>query len=181
MTVRIFTRRTLLAGAAGLLALSRVSAARADALDNFSLTDGKPPVPDIQFTTYAGELQKLSDYRGKILLLNAWATWCGPCINEMPDLNKVQEKLGGRDFQVLPVSMDRNGPATVDLFYREHNLKHLPILMDYRSQIATKLRPAGLPFTLLIDHDGTELGRALGEVFWSRAEGIELLKKFIDA
>lgn len=174
-----FTRRMVLAGAAGLLALSRASAARANALDNFSLTEGKPPVPNIQFTNAKGDLLNLTDYRGKVILLNAWATWCGPCINEMPGLDKTQGLLGGDDFQVVPVSMDRNGPLTVDLFFREHNLKNLPILLEHKSQIAINLKPQGLPFTLLIDREGNEIGRALGEVFWNAPEGIELLKKYL--
>lgn len=179
MIGKSFTRRRLLAGAAGLTAFSRVSAARADALLNFSLTAGKPPVPDIEFRNREDNLKKLSDYRGKIVLFNAWATWCGPCINEMPALDAVQKKLGGDDFQVVPVSMDRGGPLTVDLFYREYNLKNLPILVEHEAQIARRLKPRGLPFTLLIDREGNELGRALGEVFWDEPEGIEMLKRYI--
>lgn len=176
-----FTRRRMLAGAAGLVALSRASAARADALDNFNLTGDKPPVPDIEFTNQGDDILKLSDYRGKVLLLNAWATWCGPCIKEMPSLDTVQKRLGGDEFQVLPISMDREGWVKIDLFYRENNLRNLPILLEYKAQIARVLKPRGLPFTLLIDRDGTELGRALGEVFWDAPEGISLLKTFIEA
>jgi len=178
MSFRI-TRRTVLAGAAGLWAMAQAPAARADALENFSLSAEKPPVPDINFTNRVGDMQKLSDYRGKVVLFNAWATWCGPCINEMPSLDKVQKELGGDDFQVVPVSMDRTGVLTVDLFYRENNLKNLPILVEHQSSIARVLRPRGLPFTLLIDREGNELGRALGEVFWDQPEGIAMLKRFI--
>ncbi len=174
-----FTRRTMLAGAAGLAAFSRASAAKADALVNFSLTDGKPPVPDIEFRDGEDKLLKFSDYRGKIVLFNAWATWCGPCINEMPSLDAVQKRLGGSNFQVLPISMDRTGQLTVDMFYRENNLKNLPILIEHQASIARYIKPRGLPFTLLMDREGNELGRALGEVFWDQPEGIELLKRFI--
>lgn len=177
--MKLFSRRAILAGAAGLAALARTSAARADALDNFSLTPGNPPVPDIQFRDPDGTIRNLSDYRGRVVLFNAWATWCGPCINEMPALDETQAQLGGSDFQVLPVSMDRGGAMTVDLFYRAHNLKNLPILVDHQAQIARLLKPRGLPFTLLIDREGNEIGRALGEVFWSAPEGLRFLKRYI--
>lgn len=179
MSFRQFTRRSILAGATGLWAMAQAPAARADALDNFSLSEGNPPVPDIAFTNRLGGMQKLSDYRGKVVLFNAWATWCGPCINEMPSLDKAQKELGGDDFQVVPVSMDRTGVLTVELFYRENNLRNLPILVEHQSSIARELRPRGLPFTLLIDRDGNELGRALGEVFWDQPEGLALLRRFI--
>lgn len=163
------------------MALAQTRAAKASALDNFSLTEGKPPVPDIQFRNPDGDVLNLSDYRGKVLLFNAWATWCGPCINEMPGLNIAQKQLGSDDFQVLPVSMDRAGVQTIDLFYREHALRNLPILLEHRASIGVKMRPRGLPFTILIDRDGREIGRALGEVFWNAPEGMALLKKYISA
>lgn len=180
MTVKAISRRMMLAGAAGLWALAHAPAAKAGALDNFSLSPEKPPVPDVNFKDEDGRIHALSDYRGRIVLLNAWATWCGPCVSEMPGLNGVQRKLGGESFQVLPISMDRGGPLTVDLFMREHALRHLPILLDYRGQISTKLRPLGLPFTVLIDRDGYEIGRGLGEVQWDTEEGLSLLKAYIE-
>ena len=177
--LRHFTRRGMLAGAAGLLALTHAQAAKADALANFSLTAHKPPVPNIHFTNPQGELKSLADYRGKTVLFNAWATWCGPCIKEMPALDAAAKELGSEAFAVLPVSMDRDGALKVDLFYREYNLKNLPILIEHEAEISRLLKPRGLPFTLLIDRDGNEIGRALGEVFWNATESIGLLKQYI--
>lgn len=175
------TRRKMLAGTAGLLALAQTHRAKASALDNFSLTAEKPPVPDIQFRNATGDVLNLSDYRGKVLLLNAWATWCGPCIHEMPGLDTAQAQLAGDDFQVLPISMDRGGVQTVDLFYRAQALRHLPILLEHRASIAVHMKPRGLPFTLLIDREGNEIGRALGEVYWNAPESLALLRQYISA
>ena len=123
-------------------------------------------LPEIKFQDADGRERTLADWRGKIVLLNLWATWCLPCRKEMPALDRLQATLGSDQFQVVAISVDRTGLAGAKKFLEETNTPNLALFADPSARLASSLRAAGLPATLLIDREGRELGRLLGPAEW---------------
>lgn len=112
----------------------------------------------------------LTRFRGKVILLNFWATWCGPCRIEMPSLNRLQGALGGKRFMVVALSVDRFGAARVLPFLKENKLKNLGVFLDPRSHNYRAFGVPGLPMSFLIDHRGQVVGYLKGHAEWdSRA------------
>jgi len=116
-----------------------------------------------------------------VILLNVWATWCVPCRKEMPTLDRLQAKLGGDDFIVIPLSIDRGGAAAVKRFYQEIGIKKLRIYVDSSSHASHGLGVPGVPTTLLIDREGREVARKLGEAEWDGSAMVSLIQQTIDA
>lgn len=139
------------------------------------------PVPPVDFVDGEGKPRTLADFKGKVVLLNVWATWCGPCREEMPTLDRLQAQLGGSDFQVLALSVDHAGAQVVRDFYAEIGIQHLELYIDENAQANSRLTAFGLPVTLLLDRQGRELGRKLGAAAWDSPEVIEYLQKVIAA
>ncbi|OAP35196.1 redoxin [Sinorhizobium glycinis] len=147
---------------------------------NFVLHAAPVAVPELQFTDGEGQPRSLADFRGKVVLLNLWATWCLPCREEMPTLDRLQATLGGDKFQVLALSIDRGGVETVKKFYDEIGIQHLAIHVDTSSQVGFALATAGLPTTLLIDAESRELGRLIGPAKWDAPEMVTFLKSIVE-
>lgn len=135
-----------------------------------SLHDTPQAVPEIRFKDGDGRPLNLADFRGKVVLLNIWATWCGPCREEMPTLDRLQAKLGGPDFQVVALSIDRAGLGVVSEFYDEIGIKHLAKYIDESGKASRQLNAVGLPTTLLIDREGREIARHVGPAEWDTPE-----------
>ena len=133
-------------------------------------------VPDLRFHDAAGTTRTLVDWRGKVVLLNVWATWCSPCRKEMPALDRLQQKLGGTEFEVVALSIDRGGAADVRRFYEEIGVRALAIYVDPESEATAKLRTLGVPTTLLIDRAGRELWRKTGAAEWDSDDIVEELR-----
>ena len=137
------------------------------------------PVPAIGFTDPEGGTHALADYKGKVVLLNFWATWCAPCREEMPSLDALQSELGGEDFTVVPIATGRNAPEKIDKFYTETGLRNLPVLLDPRQQLARAMGVVGLPVTVLIDRDGNEVARLLGEADWTSEPAKAVIRQLV--
>ena len=146
---------------------------------NFVLLDKPNPVTEINFDDGDGHARKLADFRSKVLLLNIWATWCVPCRKEMPALDRLQANLGGDDFEVVPVSIDRGGLETIRKFYSEIGISNLGMYVDTSGQVLRQVGALGLPTTLLIDRTGREIGRVVGPAEWDAPEIAEFLKPVI--
>ena len=144
------------------------------------LHDTPQSIENINFQDETGQSLQLSDWRGKIVLLNVWATWCGPCREEMPTLDRLQEKLGGDQFDVLALSIDRGGVGIVRDFYDEIGLQHLQIWIDPTTKASRAMKVFGLPTTLLIGPDGKELGRKIGPAEWDAPNAINFFEKIIN-
>ncbi|MFW7342310.1 TlpA disulfide reductase family protein [Pollutimonas sp. H1-120] len=122
-------------------------------------------LPAISFQNEAGKTISLADFRGRVVLLNIWATWCPPCREEMPSLDRLNAKRGGTTFEVVALSIDRDS-ALVKPFYQEFDIQTLHGYFDPTSQVSNILRAPGVPTTLLIDREGREIGRAMGPAAW---------------
>ena len=134
------------------------------------------PLPDLAFEDAKGGERALADFRGKIVLLNIWATWCVPCREEMPALDRLQQKLGGQGFEVLALSIDAGGVPAVKRFYEEIGIRSLAIYVDRTARATESLRAVGVPTTLLIDRQGREIGRRSGAALWDGPEAIRMIQ-----
>ncbi|RUU00042.1 TlpA family protein disulfide reductase [Mesorhizobium sp. USDA-HM6] len=166
---------------AGVLLLVTPPAAAGGPPSDFAVSEPPATLPEISFTDGAGRHQTLADYSGKVVLLNIWATWCAPCRKEMPTLDRLQAKLGGPDFEVVALSMDRGGPELVKKFFAETGVKHLTLNIDTSARAMFTLGAVGLPMTLLIDRDGKEIGRLIGPAEWDSPEMMEFIRGHIAA
>ena len=137
---------------------------------NFVLLDKPNPVAEITFNDAEGHVRKLAEFRGKVVLVNVWATWCIPCRKEMPALDRMQASLGGADFEVVPVSIDRGGLEVIRKFYNEIGIRNLAMYVDPSGQVLHQVRALGLPTTVLIDRVGREIGRVIGPAEWDTPE-----------
>ena len=133
-------------------------------------------VPDLRFADGAGAPRSLADFRGRVILLNLWATWCVPCREEMPALDRLQAALGGPEFEVLALSLDQAGVVAVRKFYQEINLRALDIYVDQNGDALRKLGSVGVPLTILIDRDGRELWRVLGPREWDQPAEVDRIR-----
>jgi thiol-disulfide isomerase/thioredoxin len=133
-------------------------------------------VADLRFQDADGKAHSLSDFHGKVVLLNLWATWCAPCRKEMPALDRLQQALGGPDFEVVALSLDNGGPAVVRQFYDQIGIRALGIYVDSAMEATGKLRALGVPTTLLLDREGRERWRKTGPAEWDSPEIIESLR-----
>lgn len=136
---------------------------------------------DIAFAAAKGAPKSLSDWRGKVVLLNIWATWCVPCREEMPMLDKLQAELGGNDFDVVAVNIDRGGGDKPAKFLAETGATHLQLYTDPSGKLFSVVKAVGMPTTLLIDRDGKEVGRLVGPADWGSPEALALVKAAIAA
>jgi thiol-disulfide isomerase/thioredoxin len=162
-----------LALAGTVLALLAVPA-RADGIGSpGELIETQParPVPELTLTDLdKEEPTNLDAYRGKPLIVNLWATWCGPCVKEMPSLEKLAADFKDQGVAVIAISEDRGGKFVVDPFLKKHDIAGLPIYLDKTMSTGKALKGSTiLPMTILIDADGNEVARVLGDRDWDSA------------
>ena len=136
-------------------------------------------LPDLAFADASGAPKKLSDFRGKTVLLNLWATWCVPCRKEMPALDGLQTKLGGKDFEVVAVNIDTRDPDKPKNFLKEANLTRLGYFSDQKAKVFQDLknigRALGMPTSVLIDGQGCEIATIAGPAEWASDDAIKLI------
>lgn len=134
------------------------------------------PIPEFKFEDGNGAVKTLADWKGKVVLLNLWATWCAPCRKEMPDLDRLQKELGGPDFEVVALSLDREGAPVARKFLESTKVETLKLYIESTSKSIGVLRAAGLPTTILIDREGREIGRLFGPAEWNSADAKRLIQ-----
>jgi thiol-disulfide isomerase/thioredoxin len=161
-------------------AVPPATAAPAERGFTFTALEAPRELPELRFVNGDGRGMTLVEFEGRTVLLNIWATWCVPCREEMPALDRLQAKLGGADFQVVPLSIDREGLPAVKAFYEELGLEALAIYVDQSGKAGRKLNALGIPTTLLLDRKGRELGRTVGPAEWDSDEIVGFLRSVID-
>ena len=146
-----------------------------------ALTMASAPLrlPDVTFEDAQGKPKKLSDWRGRTVLLNLWATWCVPCRKEMPALESLQARLGGPDFEVVAVNIDTRDPEKPKNFLKEANLNRLAYFTDQNAKIFQDLkgigRALGMPTSVLVDRQGCEIGTIAGPAEWGSDDAVKLI------
>jgi thiol-disulfide isomerase/thioredoxin len=138
-------------------------------------------LPPLTFTDADGKPVSLADFSGKIVLLNIWATWCVPCREEMPALDKLDTKLGGNDFQVVAVNIDKGGADKAAAFLKETGVTHLALYTDPSGKLFATLKAVGMPTTLIIDRNGREIARLVGPADWASPEAVKVIEAAIAA
>lgn len=139
------------------------------------------PAREVKMATLAPFLDErggrltLEKFRGKVVVLNMWATWCGPCIHEMPTLDRLQQQLKDVDVVVLALSIDSGGAPAVRAFFDEHGIENLEVYVDPTMQAQPGFNVIGLPTTILIDKDGRERGRIVGPAVWDDSRAADLV------
>src|SRR5882672_9580161 len=137
-------------------------------------------LPDLAFDDSDGKPRKLSEWRGKTVLVNLWATWCVPCRKEMPALDSLQTKLGGRDFEVVAINIDTRDPEKPKNFLKEANLTRLGYFTDSKAKVFQDLKSIGkalgMPTSILVDGQGCEIANLAGPAEWASDDAIKLIK-----
>ena len=164
-------------------ALGAADEGAADMTDRTKLGEFVPssqpyPAPAISLADTTGQSVELSELHGKLVIVNMWATWCGPCLREMPSLERLQSRLGER-IAVLAVSEDRGGNKTVEPFIAKLGLKSVKIYIDPKSEVGHAFGVRGLPTSFLIDREGKVLGRVEGAAEWDSPKILGVLEPLL--
>jgi thiol-disulfide isomerase/thioredoxin len=156
-------------------------AAVPDALAKYEASEAAQPDSGVAFLQDGEREVTLSEWRGKGIVMNFWATWCAPCVAEMPALDALRADLAEHGIDVLAVSTDFGGADAVRAFYAGNGIEHLPVLTDARSRMAQSVGVFGLPTTVLFDAEGREVGRVLGPAEWDAPEVAAFLRTCLSA
>ena len=133
-------------------------------------------VGEIAFVDGTGAPKTLADFKGRVVLLNVWATWCVPCRKEMPALDRLQKELGSDKFEVVALSVDRGGVEASRKFLDSIGVSSLKLYVDPTGKMSSPLKIIGMPTTLLLNADGREVGRLTGEAVWDSDDAKKLIK-----
>jgi len=147
---------------------------------NMVVHEAARAVPAFKFVDVAGNDISTEKFRGKFVALHFWATWCMPCRAELPTVDALQAALGGENFTFVPLSVDRNGAKLVQQYYTDNGIAHLPLYFDDGMVAARALRVNGIPYTILLNRDGQEIARILGDRDWSTPDATALMRRLIE-
>lgn len=150
-----------------------------DGLDRFTLESRGFPPPLAPIEATDGTRGNLSVFTGKVTLVYFWASWCLPCIVEMPTLARLQAQFPGTEFQVIAVSVDQDGWPPIQDFSERHNIR-LPFFLDLSGPNLSEFEYLSLPTSILLDRDGLEIGRQIGPAIWDRGRGNYLIQRALD-
>ena len=145
---------------------------------------GKPrfkkgaPAPSFTLPDLNGKMVSIADYRGQVVLLNIWATWCGPCVEEMPSLEKLHQELKDEKFVILAVSIDESGVKVVRPFMKNHKLS-FPALIDSAGTINSLYQTTGVPESFIIDKNGRIVEEVIGPRDWAADGAIRYFRSMI--
>lgn len=139
------------------------------------LEPAEPP-PAIAYVTAKGDEATLADHKGKVVVLNFWATWCAPCVRELPSLDKLAAALPTDAFRVLALSTDRGGKKKAAPFLADLGIENLAADLDPKSKLARALGLRGMPTTYVIDRNGLVIAKLEGIAEWDSAEFVDWLK-----
>jgi thiol-disulfide isomerase/thioredoxin len=194
------TRRFFAITLFAALAATAGAAAANDFSDHFVFAKPSIALPMFTFQDAKGQELDLTNFRGHYVLLNIWATWCGPCAHEMPALDKLAQKIEAENakpdvkdiaftlgapaagamfspkMDIIPLAEDRDGLAAAETFYKRHNLQHLKVFIDEAGEAPSILQINGLPTTFLIDPNGYEIGRIEGATDWDSPATLDFLE-----
>lgn len=184
--MRLIGRRSMLA-AGGTLAVAawprkpRAEGALKDLATALKRAQAPKPAPDIVFVDAKGARHHLSEFRGRGVVINLWATWCAPCVAEMPSLAALAKAVNPDEIVVLPLSSDQGGAAAVTAFFRMHDITGLPVLLDPEGDAERAFNVPGIPTSEIIDKAGMVQAQMEGSANWSTPAAVALVRKLAAA
>ena len=149
-------------------------------MKKMTIASNPTSAPKTIFFDDDGKELTLNDFKGRLTLVNFWATWCAPCRKEMPSLEVLSNQLSGDTFQVLTIATMRSSEEAVKKFFNDNNIIGLPKFRDPKGHLARASGVAALPLTMLLDRKGNEISRLIGDADWSQDETIEFIKKALE-
>jgi len=167
----------LIIGGVGIIVLLQTKDSSFNLSGNPRLEKGVP-APNFTLPGLDGKMVSLTDYKGEVVLLNIWATWCPPCVEEMPSMEKLQQKLKDEGFKILAVSIDASGAKAVLPFMKKHNLS-FHTLVDNRGDIKNLYQTTGVPESFVIDRDGIIVKKVIGSRDWATPGAIRYFQNLI--
>jgi len=178
----IMRRHIIFAAGAGMLAATALPRKpNAETLpplsEGLSLVSPPQDPPDGVFAAADGSVHRLSDFKGRGMVVNLWATWCAPCVAEMPSLEALSKALAPHDIAVLPLSSDFGGAGAVQTWYEQHGITALPVLLDPKGALARAFKARGIPTTIIIEAAGKEVARLEGAADWGAPAAQALIGK----
>jgi thiol-disulfide isomerase/thioredoxin len=153
---------------------------RTGGMEQFTLYIPPLPVPDIAFLDADGKEKTLKEFKGKVVLVNFWATWCAPCIRELPSIDRLQAELSGDDFTVLAINEDRGGAETAAPFLEKLGLKNLTATADKHMALSRAMGVRGMPSTYIVSRTGAIMGVLTGPTEWDSPEAKALIQYYVD-
>jgi len=138
-------------------------------------------LPEAEFNDPAGKPISIAAFKGKVVLVNLWATWCVPCRKELPDLDRLQTELGSDRFAVVAISLDRGSPDKPKKLLDDMKLSGLALYHDPSARLGFTWKAVGMPVTLLLDREGREVGRLVGPAEWASDDAKRLIQAAIAA
>ena len=149
-------------------------------MKKMTIANNTTSAPKTIFFDTGGKELTLNDFKGRLTLVNFWATWCAPCRKEMPSLEVLSNQIGGDTFQVITIATMRSSEEAVEKFFNDNNIIDLPKFRDPKGYLARASGVAALPLTILLDRNGNEISRLIGDADWAQDETIEFIKKAIE-
>ena len=180
MRKALFAAATLLAAVAAALP-GRAMAEDAATLANLVWLDPPKQAASDPFLIEGEELATLERFRGRAVVLNFWATWCPPCVAEMPTLDRLAGLFDPEDLAVVTMALDRASEERIRAFYAEIGARNLGVYRDPQSHLGRAMRVFGLPTTLLIDHEGMIVAQLVGEAVWDGEAALAAIRPLAEA
>lgn len=159
--------------------IAAADAARDGDMKKLSFAEAKP-IPEVGLLGMDDAPRSLSEFKGKWLVVNFWATWCPPCRTEMPGLGRLQEALGSDRFEVVTVAAGRNDVRKIEAFFEEAGVTHLAALRDPTSELSRAMGILGLPVTVILNPEGQEVGRLMGDAEWDGPFSQSVLRALVE-
>lgn len=153
---------------------------RVDDMRKMKILEEPADLITVEFEDVDGNKMTFANTNGHFRLVNFWATWCAPCREEMPALDALQVEMGGEDFQVMTIATGRNRLSGINKFYKQAEVTNLPILLDPKGKLATRMGALGLPVTVLLDREGREIARLTGGADWASENAMAVLRALMN-
>ena len=147
-------------------------------LNNIAINEIPKPISSIIFEDFSGNKVNLKDYKGKLLIINFWATWCAPCKKEMPSLDNLYQNSNFKNLQIFAVNMEQPNMVKTKKFFKELNIKKLSIYFDKNLNFVKEFKLRGVPTTIIINKKGEEFARIIGEVDFLDKKFLKWLSKY---
>jgi len=161
------------------LFLAFTACSKTDTANKSVIAAEKKPAPDVSVVSLAnGSTLKLSDLKGKVVLLNFWATWCPPCREEIPSMMKLNSLMAGKPFQMVAISVDEGGKPAVESFFKESGFS-LPAYVDESGASAKSYGVTGIPESFVIDKQGVIVKKIIGGFAWDSPEAVSFLEELM--